>query len=183
MRQWFDPNMEIFCAGDFNCTLYDTDRLNCIGSNDLGRIDLQKIIRDFQLEDVYKRRYPLSNTFSFRRGNKASRLDYWLISKTLDNTVDEVKYEPCLFSDHYLVKIRINTSEIEQGGGVWKMNVSVLTSDLFKVSFESMWKRWRSQKDTCSSLSEWWDLGKKKIKEVAVWCSKRLNNNQKKENP
>ena len=180
MRQWFDPNLETFCAGDYNCTLNDTDRLNCIGSNDVGRIDLQKIIRDFHLEDVYKRRYPLSNTFSFRRGNKASRLDYWLISKTLDNTVDEIKYEPCLFSDHYLVTIKINTSDVEHGEGVWKMNASILTTDLFKVSFESMWNHWKSQKDTCSNLSEWWDLGKKKIKEVAVWCSKKLNKDQNK---
>ena len=180
MRQWFDPNIETFCAGDFNCTLYDTDRLNCIGSNDLGRVDLQRMIRDFQLEDVYKRRYPLSNTYSFRRGDKASRLDYWLISKALDNTVNEIKYEPCLFSDHFLVTISINTSDVEQGGGVWKMNASILTTDLFRISFESMWNHWRSQKDTCSSLGEWWDLGKKKIKEVAVWCSKKINKDQNK---
>ena len=162
MHQWFDPNIETFCAGDYNCTLYDTDRLNCIGSNDLGRIDLQKIMLDFDLEDVYKRRYPLANTYSFRRGIKASRLDFWLISKTLDNTVDQIKYEPCLYSDHSLVTIKVNTSDVEHGGGVWKMNASILTTELFKVSFESMWKSWRSQKDKCSNLGEWWDLGKKK---------------------
>ena len=68
----------------------------------------------------------------------------------------------------------------EHGEGVWKMNASILTTVLFKVSFESMWNHWKSQRDTCSNLSEWWDLGKKKIKEVAVWCSKKLNKDQNK---
>ena len=170
---WVDTDMEILMSGDYNCTLNgELDRLNCTNNDDIGRVDLMKLMNDFNVDDVYRRRYPNEKVYSLRRGDKASRIDYWLISESLDNLIDDVSYEECLFSDHNMVSLTMRTSESKHGKGLWKMNSSIILTDLFKKSFRSMWGKWCEKKHEYSDLNVWWDLGKKKIKDVAMWCSK-----------
>ena len=98
------------------------------------------------LEDTWRRRNPQLRDYSWSRGNKSSRIDYWLISKSLESQVDEIKYTPCPFSDHKLVELSLRRSGVNYGRGVWKMNSSVIMSELFQKAFSSMWIYWVKQK-------------------------------------
>ena len=69
--------------------------------------------------------------------------------------------------------MKIRTTDIKTGKGIWKMNVQTIKTDLFKNAFESMWSSWSERKHSYD-INTWWDLGKKKIKELAVWCSKKM---------
>ena len=98
------------------------------------------------LEDVWRRRNPNTKNFTWCRGNKKSRIDYWLVSKTLDGLVQSVEHRPCPYSDHDLVFMKISFSETKQGPGNWKMNSSVIESELFRICFHKFWAEWREQR-------------------------------------
>ncbi len=175
MISWIDPDIETFIAGDYNCVLNsDIDRMNCTGKNDVGQVDLKNIMNMFCLEDIFRRRWPDRKCFSWRCGDKASRLDYWLISESLDNQTDSVEYLPCTFSDHGFVKLNFRINETPHGKGVWKMNSKTIESKLFRNTFTSWWEHFKTKKSEYSNTQTWWDIGKKKIKEIAIWCSCKL---------
>ena len=174
LNTWVDDDNFNLVGGDFNCTLdSELDRMNCTSKSDVGQVDLKNIIYNKSLEDIYRRRYPDERSFSWSRGNKSSRLDYWLISKSLDCQVDQVQYLSCPFSDHRLASLKLSLSQLKHGPGTWKMNASVIDSDIFVKSFTSMWKDWQNQKNNYN-IYTWWDLGKKKIKELTIWCASKL---------
>ena len=182
VSQWIDPDIETLIAGDFNCALdSEIDRKNCIGSKDIGSLDLKKIMHTHNLEDVWRRRHPEKRAFSWNRGNKFSRIDYWLISESLDNQTESIEYQTCAFSDHKLVKLSFRTSESPHGNGVWKLNEMVIKSTLFQKSFTAIWNNWQKEKHKYENLNIWWDLGKHKIKKLAIWCSYKLEQDKKDE--
>ena len=113
LNDWISQEFENIIGGDFNFTLNsDIDRENCINSSDVGQIDLKKIMSEHDLEDIFRRRYPAEKEFSWRCGEKRSRLDYWLISTSLDNQVVEVNHMTCPFTDHSFVKMSLRTSNV-----------------------------------------------------------------------
>ena len=167
---------EMLISGDFNCTLNpEIDRLNCVNSCDIGSVEVTSIINKFDLEDVFRRRFPDKKTFSWNRSKKGSRIDYWLISRSLDNQVESIDYKVCPLSDHNLVQLKFRVTEMKHGPGIWKMNKKTITSSLFQKSFVGLWRHWQTQKQLYNDLTIWWDLGKKKIKDLAVNVSNELH--------
>ena len=176
LHKYFVSDYENILGGDFNCTLNPSiDRLNCTGSSDVGNRELVDIMHKFDLEDVCRRRNPDKKMFSWNRGTKASRIDLWLISKSLDNQVDKCNYKLCPLSDHNPVELKFRTTETAYGKGIWKLSLETLTSDLFQKSFKSFWKYWQGRKKDYSDIGRWWDMGKKKIKELSVSIAKILS--------
>jgi exonuclease III len=171
---------ENLVTGDFNCTLSSTiDRKNCTNSNDKGQSEIKEVMDTFDLEDIWRRRNPDKTMFSWQRQNKGSRIDYWVISKSLDNQVDQVEYITCPFSDHKCNKLEFRTVETEIGKGIWKMNEKTIKSELFQKCFRSWWQEWKKEKVKYDNLNIWWDIAKKKIKNMAVTVSISLRKDLK----
>ena len=55
---------------------------------------------------------------------------------------------------------------------MWKMNIEVIKSDLFRCTFKSWWNFWKTKKSQYHDLGEWWDIGKRKIKDLCTQTSK-----------
>ena len=182
IQRYVNKDYENVVGGDFNCTLNPLiDRLNCTGLNDVGNRELLEIMHKFDLEDVCRRRYPEKKMFSWSRGIKASRIDMWLISKSLDNQVDKCKYKVCPLSDHDIAEVTFRTSETKFGKGIWKMNTDILMSELFQKSFKSFWSHWQIKKSDYKDIGKWWDIGKKKIKDLTINVAKSINKSRKEE--
>jgi hypothetical protein len=49
------------------------------------------------------------------------------------------------FFDGVIMTLKV--SEPERGPGLWKMNYTVIQTDLFKHIFESFWNKWKLQKN------------------------------------
>ena len=169
-----DDDMEVIIGGDYNCTLEnDIDRYKCCSSADVGQIDLKYFMDSYKLEDIWRRRNPTERKYSWEGRGKLSRIDYWLVSKTMDSQITYVDYVAAPFSDHSAVNIKIRTTDIEYGKGLWKMNVSIINSELFRTTFRNIWNKWKEQKQYYDT-NIWWDIGKRKVKEIAIWCSKEI---------
>ena len=179
LSDFIASDCENLLAGDFNCTLDNQlDRKNCTGMADRGQAQLHKLINSFDLEDVWRRRNPKQLKFSWQRRDKASRIDFWIISKSLDNQIDVTDYVICPFSDHGCAKLVLRTAETKQGQGIWKMNEKVIKSHLFRMAFKGFWPVWRENRKKYANVNQWWDLGKKKIKDIAIRTSQILRNEQ-----
>ena len=169
-----DENTEIIIGGDYNCTMNnELDRYNCTTLRDIGQIDLKLLMERYDLEDIWRRRYPDKKQFSWEGREKFSRIDYFLVSKSLDCHIDMIQYLDAPFSDHSVVHLKIKTTNVSHGKGLWKMNVSTIKSELFQKSFKSMWDNWKTKKEVYN-YNTWWDIGKRKIKDLAIWCSREI---------
>ena len=84
-----DESVEIIIGGDYNCTLNNAmDRHNCTSNIDIGQIDLKNVMGNFDLEDIWRRRNPDVKQFSWEGRGKKSRIDYFLVSKSLDGQIE-----------------------------------------------------------------------------------------------
>ena len=177
MNNWLDTNSDTL-IGDFNCALNSNlNRFNCVSSGDIGKVDIQQLMQQHNLEDVWRNRFPDKKEYSWQRGSKASRIDYWLISTSLDSQIEYVGYRQCAMSDHKLVEMSMRTSETAHGMGFWKMNSDEMQLKLFHDCFTNSWKDWKGKKVKHRNLGVWWDMGKKKNQRVSLWCSHKLKQN------
>ena len=165
-----DPyDVETLMGGDYNCTLDSLfDRLNCISDqNDKGRVALRHLIRSIGLEDIWRIRNPDSKKYTWFGPDKASRIDYWLSSISLNSQIKKIDSHHFPFSDHHGVRIEVNTKEIKCGKGVWKMNAEHLFNDKYKQEITNFWQNWQLKKHEFTNLTQWWDIGKMKLKRIS----------------
>ena len=150
MLQKLDITAHII-GGDFNCvSKYDIDRNLFERSNkvsrDEGEAELANLQNIFDLEDVWRRRHPITKMYTFSRGKSKSRIDYFLCSKAIDNEIESAKITNCIFSDHDVVEIKLNTCKTERGPGIWMFNSSLLTDNHYIEIIESFWNSWCNKK-------------------------------------
>ena len=180
LSNFITDDYETLIGGDFNCVLdYYRDRRNCIGKGDIGNIDIKRLMSIHNLEEIWRRRHPEEAHYSWNRGDRHSRIDYWLISSSLDAQVEKVEYIPCPLSDHSMIYIVMKTSEVKVGPGIWKMNCEVLESELFNNIFADKWNQWIAEIPEYQNLNIWWDLVKQRVKKIAIWCSKKIRQDEK----
>ena len=134
----------------FYCS--ELDRKNCSSNYDAGQSDVKYLMDIFELEDVWRRRYHDERCFTWEGRGKQSRIDYWLIPQSLDNEIDEVTINRAPFSDHSAICLVLHTDETVRGRGIWKMNVSILTNDVFRNAFFDKWAQLIKEK----ALVQWY---------------------------
>ena len=180
LRKNVQATNNLLLAGDWNCTLNsDIDRQNN-NTVDRGAKELKEIITAYDLEDIWRRRNPSKKAFSYL-GLGKSRIDYWLTSKSLSSHITkcEIIENPLTAKDHRGVFIGVNNEETKRGPGVWKMNRSVIESDLFKNTFAHFWQSWVHKSADYEDIKSWWDIGKQKIKELTIWVATQTNQSKK----
>ena len=159
---------ENICGGDWNCTKDSRlDRYNCVSQNDSGRSNLEYLCHLFDLEDIFRRRFPAELEYTWSGRGRCSRIDYWLTSRSLDNQVDNVFHCFAPYTDHSAINLVLNTEEVTRGKGTWKMNTEHLLHEDFRNRFSEMWEDWQDKKDQYDDIKKWWDLGKRHIKTFA----------------
>ena len=174
-------NDDICLGGDFNCTLnVNLDRKAKRNVDDAGSKEVKSLMNTFDLEDIWRRRNPTKKAFTFHGGAGKSRIDLWLISKSLDSAVEncDIVENPLSGKDHSGITLILNLEQVSRGPGVWKMNNSVIESTLFKETFEQFWASWKGQTVNYSDIKTWWEIGKMKIKELTIWAATKLNKNE-----
>ena len=168
-----DYDAENIVGGDHNLAMDDKlDRINCVSKhNDKGRIDMLYLTQKHDLEDIFRTRYPDKKQYTYFKNDEntgqASRIDYWLTSISLNNQIEVVDSHYNPYSDHHGIKLVFRTNETKVGKGLYKINVSNVISCEFKQQFEEMWNEWRQSKTQYEDINKWWDLGKRKIKNLA----------------
>ncbi len=126
----------VLIGGDFN--VYMNPRLDKLDSmpdsndNPHYRNDIVSYLEVNDIVDIWRVLNPYKHTFTWHRGAKRSRLDYFFVSTHLLNIVDETKILPGIHSDHSLIKTSFKSGNSEsRGRGFWKFNVSLLSDHVY----------------------------------------------------
>ncbi|KAK6165076.1 hypothetical protein SNE40_023679 [Patella caerulea] len=165
----------ILClGGDFNCILSLRDKIG--GNPDSGRegyIQLNKIIVDFNLLDVYRHLHPQGNVTTWRGVGVSTRIDRLYFSARFANSFNCYSIFPCSFSDHDYIFCTVSLNdELNIGPGFWKFNNSILDREEFVSSFREFWVSYSL--DVEISLA-WWEQAKLDIKSfVIAYCKHKV---------
>ena len=121
--------------GDFNLALDpELDRLNTYNNNNKAKRELENLMDEFYLKDVWRTQNETKKEYSwYKKGNlmKASRLDFALVSAGLDQKVKVPQYLAGILTDHRAFYMVLETEPAERGSGYWKLNTSLLQENDF----------------------------------------------------
>ena len=129
----------IIWAGDHNVTTNPRlDRYPPRLTGDRGRSEFLDIMASFDLKDTCRVLYPDAYCFTFRCGERQSRIDK--ISVSTGFSVREYAHEVTGHSDHDLIKSCIAfESFYEKGPGIWKNNTKYYGDESFLNKFREFW--------------------------------------------
>ena len=165
--------------GDFNLVLdIEQDRLNTYNNNSRAREIVESMMDEFCLKDIWRIQNPDKKEYSWRKSvteQKASRIDFALVSGGLDQKIKKLKtvqYLPGIQTDHRAMYLIADLAPSERGAGYWKFNNSLLQDinfcdkmrkEITKTCEANM------QKEPCHR----WEILKKRIKTVATNYSRQ----------
>ena len=177
LHNFFIPNGSRIIAGDFNCIDNKLDRLYSANTVLPDRKCFSAFLSDFCLIDVWRKLNPrgVSFTWSNSDHSQASRLDRFLVSRSLFKFVRSSKVLPCVFSDHDFVDLELCLDGFSnKWGGVWRLNTALLADLEFKREISSAIDRQKSVISDFESLGAWWDDLKLVIRSTCInYCTRK----------
>ena len=168
--------------GDFNLTLnVELDRLNTNCNNNKSLEQVENLMDEFQLRDVWRIMYGDKREYSWIKRNsnpkKASRIDFALVSAGLDQKVEQIMYLSSVCTDHRGLYMFIELTNFERGRGYWKFNTTMLQKQDFLYVMNEELEKTLELTIRCTAI-ERWELLKKRIKK----CSLKYARSQADEN-
>ena len=158
------------------------DRLNTYHNNNRAKEEVCNIIDQFSLLEIWRTRNPDKREYSCKKSgsfpNKASRIDFALVSKGLDQYIDMTLYTSCPFTDHRALYMLLDLKGHERGVGYWKCNSSLLKDSEF-VNIMNQ--------ELCSTIAsssgkkpgDRWELIKKRVKICSMKYARQKSSNDK----
>ena len=145
-------NNNIIMVGDWNLLLNpDMDGAHYRHINDPNaRQNVLKLINDFNLYDVWREENLEKRTFTWKRKLQSGyiqmgRLDYFLISESLINYSLNEKISPGYRSDHSIVSLALQFTEMPKTKTFWKFNSSLLSNPNFITEMKSVFLNVKKQ--------------------------------------
>ena len=174
-----DPSVPTVLCGDFN-TVFDGHldrRGSAFDSSRKSSVALGNLFHILSVSDVCRFKHPDSRVFTWLRpdGSCSSRIDLIGCPSSWLHLVDSCEILPCPLSDHSAVMLQcVVPVPFPRGPGRWILNTSILSDAGFVPSFHVFWRFWKLKKNAFSSLSDWWDRGKERIKGIAIeFCNSK----------
>ena len=159
-------------AGDFNTTLSPIDRSGkTVHCNNKAVKTLKNIMEEKKLHDIWRDRNVDSKMFSRKQVVQGfltqSRIDYFLVSDNLKPMIKNIFYRDTSFSDHNIVSMSINFSDIEKGPGVWIFNNTFLEDNVFVEKVKKIFAEEIGSDFYNTDPLVWWDNLKFKIRRIS----------------
>jgi len=182
----YDNISPIIMGGDFNYILdYSIDRKGgTVKKWDKCQKLVNEIINVYDLLDIWRIRNPTKYKFTWRRKNPTpiqSRLDYWLISESIQGMVTECSISPGINSDHSAVNISLSQNK-NKGPSLWKFNNLLLEDEEFVLTLKTaIGTIMQETTNIGMSAQVRWEFVKYKIKQFSREYSIKLSKQRKKE--
>ena len=165
--------------GDFNLVLdVELDRLNTYANNSKAQEVVLDTMDEFCLQDTWRIRNASSRQYSWIKRNcfgsettKASRIDFVLASKGIDQNIEMISYLSAHKTDHRAIYLVIDLCGFERGIGYWKLNTQLLEDksyvDLINQEIEHTLSLTEGR-----SPGDRWEILKTRIKKQTIEFSK-----------
>ena len=168
--------------GDFNLTIdVELDRLNTYNNNTKARDKVLDLVDHFKLVDVWRNQNGVKREFSWikaGRTDRASRIDFALVSAGLDQMVSNPIYISGIKSDHRAFYMVVEVTQFSRGVGFWKLNVTLLKNSKFiELLKEEIARTLDSLQN--KSRKEAWEKLKMRVKKFTVEYSRDQSSQEK----
>ena len=176
-------NEEMIIGGDFNVVLNEEldKKGGKMGQKSESRKILKQLIESLDLVDIWRVRNPNKRKYTWRQPTPPvhCRLDYFLISNTLQDLTLNADVLPSFRSDHSGIYINIkDTQRANRGRGYWKFNSQLLSNDDFTETLKRNIEQWKTESNFTDNRLKWEWL-KYKIRLFATEFSKKLVRSKK----
>ena len=156
--------------GDFNLAInVEIDRENTYSNNNRALQEVENIMEGYKLVDVWRVRNEEKREFSWMKKNcfpvKASRIDFSLVSKGLDQKVKAVEYVSSIMTDHRAIYMCVELQDMDRGSGYWKLNSSLLNDREYVQQINNLLDS-MTYEDSDPVLK--WESIKRKVKQKSV---------------
>ena len=166
----------IITGGDFNATF--EPNLDCSG----GRPSIKNCIKNLNdimlqndLVDIWRVRNPDKKRFTWRQKNPLiqRRLDFWLISNSLQDDIENVDILTSVKSDHSAIILNIDSvKNLNHGPSFWKFNNSLLDDEQYTKLIEQLVPDWIEEINYSDDARVQWDWLKYNIRKETITYSK-----------
>lgn len=141
----------IIIGGDFNCTLSEKDKKGGNPGNRKHAVvnEINKLCNLYDLNDIWRSLNPDAEKFTWR--NKSfkiqCRLDFFLISKKLNDLTDNCKIVYAPETDHSATLLHLKSDELKhkKGPGFWKFNQSLLKDETYVSGLRAEFPNFRQK--------------------------------------
>ena len=167
----------LILCGDFDCSFERCDKST-------GK--LKSILRKLNLIDVWNMKHKdiAGYTWCDASNTPKSRIDFVFISKYFTYDIGNIivrripgtHSNGSRMSDHRLLKVFIKISENNRGPGYWKLNVSYLDNEDYRVGIKNILQNIDDQGNALDT----WESFKNQVKDFSVKYSKQKQNSFKK---
>jgi exonuclease III len=163
-------NSEIILGGDLNCSLTYLDRANkkisTCSSNLFEFLNFNNLIDASSIKNT--ERQPEFTYIHPSDPLRNSRIDYILVSKTLEKQISYTNTTVAPAPDHKAVCVVLEFKERSRGRGLWKFNNSLLSDDSYLKQMTDIITRTQNEYDSVLTKQELFELLKIKIKEFSI---------------
>ena len=103
---------------------------------------------DFDLVDIWRIRNPTASRFTWRQKTplEQRRLDYWLISDSLQDEIISVEIKASIKTDHSAITLSISSlDETERGPNFWKFNSNLVNDSDYCELLTTEYVNWSEE--------------------------------------
>lgn len=162
-------------GGDFNVTLAKIDKQGGTTQLKTGAIaEIHRMMTTFDLQDVWRIHHPEKKQFTWRQRHPTvhCRLDYFLMSNRLQESVKKVEILPTVQTDHSAVMLHLEEIPVQQHGkGHWKFNSTLIEDPEYTHVLKTKIEDWK-QEVCCIDARGRWEYVKFKVREFTISYSK-----------
>lgn len=135
-------------------------------SSDSYPRELEILLEEYSLVDVWRRKNPTSNRGTFHREAYSSSLDYLFAPEFLLQWISLVSITPEPLSDHSSVAMEVNAPKIMRGPGFWSFDNTLISDPEFVQKMrQCIETALEEELDNPNTLWEW---TKHKIRELCI---------------
>ena len=159
----------VIISGDWNITLNRIDKLGGLPwKATSSRNTLVDLMKELNLTDIYRELHPKSESFNLK-----SRIDYFLISRSLSCDVKQAEIRISIAPDNNTIFLSINVkNDFNRGPGLWKFNNTLLEDNNYKELITFYYPQILRKYSEVTDNQLLWELIKMELRSKTIGCSK-----------
>ena len=156
-----DPRENIIWGGDFNCCF---EKLDTEGGNFKPKRRtinyLNEIMEQDDLCDIWRIQNPDKRQYTWRQKTPfiQRRLDFYLISNSLQSIIHKTSIISSTATDHSAIKLEVLSPEqVFSGPSHWRFNVSLLDNTEYVTLVREHIPKWKHECGECEDAMVVWE--------------------------
>ena len=138
---------------------------------------MTELLGEFNLIDIWRIHNPVKRKYTYRQKTPLilSRLDYYMVSNSLQDNIVKADITPSIWSDHSAVTLFVkHLPPTKKGNSYWKFNSSLVKNENYVVELGNKINKWKQEYQNMQDARIKWELIKYEIRRFTMsYCSQR----------